>query len=249
MDARAPGTPRSWQTLPVASKRMNPDKDRAVGPRTQALSDQVEGLERWVAGGRTEQDIVHRLTHTRAELAILEASPGRWAPNGLGPYPAIPTQNQRCWPVGCGGGVTCQEPLLCLYVRCVLVRPGGPWLWSVDVPVGQGREWHVPLGEFPAGSPLAVYAGGEPLCARVSLGGSWLFLLGANGLPFQTRPARRRECPQRQRGGDSLWRTAASATELNACSAVPGTWTSAIARRDNGHPESRAETPMALAED
>jgi hypothetical protein len=56
---------------------MNPDKHRATQLRTQALRDQVEGLERWIAAGRTEPHVVERLTHTRAELASLEANPGR----------------------------------------------------------------------------------------------------------------------------------------------------------------------------
>jgi hypothetical protein len=41
----------------------------------QALRNQVEELERWVADGRTGPHIVDRLAHTRAELANLERLP------------------------------------------------------------------------------------------------------------------------------------------------------------------------------
>jgi hypothetical protein len=56
---------------------MNPDKHRATQLRTQALRDEVEGLELWVAAGRTEPHVVDRLAHTRAELASLGSLPVR----------------------------------------------------------------------------------------------------------------------------------------------------------------------------
>jgi hypothetical protein len=53
---------------------MNPDRHRAAQLRTQALRDQIEGLERWVADGNGRSDVVARLADTRRELGELE----RW---------------------------------------------------------------------------------------------------------------------------------------------------------------------------
>jgi hypothetical protein len=58
-------------------QRMNPDRHRAAQLRRQALRDQIEGLERWVAAGRTEPHVVDRLAHTRAELVTLDSLPAR----------------------------------------------------------------------------------------------------------------------------------------------------------------------------
>jgi hypothetical protein len=68
----------SRHTPPIASKRMNPNRHRAAQLRTQALRDQIEGLERWMAAGRTDPHVVERLAHARAELANLERLPVRW---------------------------------------------------------------------------------------------------------------------------------------------------------------------------
>ena len=58
---------------PAGSVRcMNPNRHRAVEIRREALRNQVEGLEQWVAAGRSEPHVVDRLEHTRAELANLE---------------------------------------------------------------------------------------------------------------------------------------------------------------------------------
>ena len=67
-------------TLAAASTRMNPNRHRAAQIRAKALKDQIAGLERWVAAGRTEPHVVDRLAQTRAELAHLEALPARQSP-------------------------------------------------------------------------------------------------------------------------------------------------------------------------
>jgi hypothetical protein len=56
---------------------MNPDSDRAVETRRRALVDQIDGLEKLIAGGRNEPHIIERLADTRSELATLEAITAR----------------------------------------------------------------------------------------------------------------------------------------------------------------------------
>jgi hypothetical protein len=56
---------------------MNPNRHRAVETRREALEDQVEGLERWVAAGRSEPHIAARRGDTHTELAHLEAQSDR----------------------------------------------------------------------------------------------------------------------------------------------------------------------------
>ncbi|MCJ7780253.1 MAG: hypothetical protein MUQ27_05460 [Acidimicrobiia bacterium] len=52
---------------------MNPNRDRAVDVRRQAISDQIEGLERLIAAGRDEPHQRQRLTDTRAEFGTRAA--------------------------------------------------------------------------------------------------------------------------------------------------------------------------------
>ena len=58
---------------------MNPNRSRAVDVRRQAISDQIEGLERLIAAGQDGEHHRQRLADSRAELMVLghtEAPPG-----------------------------------------------------------------------------------------------------------------------------------------------------------------------------
>jgi hypothetical protein len=46
-----------------------------VAARWRALEDQIEGLERWIDGGRDEPHLVDRLAHTQAEIRGLQQHP------------------------------------------------------------------------------------------------------------------------------------------------------------------------------
>ena len=50
---------------------MNPNRSRAVDVRRQAISDQIEGLERRIAAGQDGEHHRQRFADSRAELMVL----------------------------------------------------------------------------------------------------------------------------------------------------------------------------------